>query len=1183
MKGINGIILCALSLTASVFVVSNSFGFAADYYLHTTTTDEINSNPPTGTTAKFKDSPAVNRTTYQQIGIWSALPLSSPAQLQSLGSLVTWIGLKNSDDEGTYFDLRAEIRKNGAVIASGEAKGIQGVTRNPSLAKEIAVTFNSISTNQFAAGDVLSIRILTKVADTTGHNNAVGLRLYHDAVSRPSRFAAIFGSPPTKLVVTGVNGGINPVAGAPFSVTVQSQEVSGVPANVSSTTGVSLSLKIGNGTLGGTLSGTIAAATNQVTIAGASYTKAESGVSIRATRSGGDNLSVGESTPFTVDPGPASNLVFVTQPGSATAGSVIPGPPTVAVQDSLGNTVTSSTIYITVALGANPGGSTLSGNATLYTLGGVATFNDLSLNNAGTGYTLTASSTALAGATSSAFNITGPAGVILTATPTTRVAGNPFAVRWAQIANPTHRDWIGLYTPGSSETAYISYIYVSCTSLANVVAPSGTCQFATSNYLSAGNYEFRLFTNDSYTRIATSNPVTVTPGLILTASPSSVPAGATVTVTWSNNPNPTNTDGIRIRGISTGFIGERIYVSCTPTPNLPLVSGSCPYVVPTSPVPANYFFELLANDTNTVIATSNLVTVLPPSKLAIYASQNPAAGPPGFTMTVESQIASGLRANVLADTAVTVSLKTGSGVLSGTLSGTILTGTSQAVIGPATYTKAESGVVVTASRTSGDPLFAADSSPFTVNGGAPVRLVFVTQPGNTTVGSTIPGPPTVAFEDALGNITTSSAAVTIALGANPGAGTLDTDFTVTSGASVSFPSLSINQPGNGYTLTASSAGVVSATSNSFIIASAAGAEIIGGVITRVSNGATIAGALVEVYQKDTLRGTSVTDSSGNYSIAGLAAGSYTVRASFTGLVPQLVDNVSVIDSSKTLVNLSLNFGIAVQTPVAGATLNDFRVFVTGNFDTSLAPEVGINVNGVVGLIDGDRFATLVPVDPTVTTITAVATNFAGTILASDTVPVTVVAPSTDTVVHLIPSPPGGLAPLTVGFSLSTIAPMSQVALDLDGDGSIDFQGTSLTGQQFTYNEPGLYTPTVRVTDNQGQIHTAVTFVQVLDQAVLDTQLQLVWHGFKNALRSGDVSQAVAFLHSESRAAYQAKLALFNATTLANIDQYMTSIQLVEVGFGGAQYEMIRNQAGQAVSFSVWFRIDQDGLWRLRRF
>jgi hypothetical protein len=60
-----------------------------------------------------------------------------------------------------------------------------------------------------------------------------------------------------------------------------------------------------------------------------------------------------------------------------------------------------------VAIGTNPGGGTLSGTKTRSAVGGTATFNDLSIDRAGTGYTLTAASTGLTGATSSTFDIAG--------------------------------------------------------------------------------------------------------------------------------------------------------------------------------------------------------------------------------------------------------------------------------------------------------------------------------------------------------------------------------------------------------------------------------------------------------------------------------------------------------------------------------------------------------------------------------------------------------------------------------------------------------------------------------------------------------------------------------------------------------------------------------------------------------
>ena len=108
--------------------------------------------------------------------------------------------------------------------------------------------------------------------------------------------------PATNLVVTDVNGGINPLSGAPFSVTVRSSDNSGNPANVTADTTISLSLKTGTGILSGTLTGTITAGNQFASISGVIYSKAESGVVITATRTSGDNLLAADSAPFTVNP-----------------------------------------------------------------------------------------------------------------------------------------------------------------------------------------------------------------------------------------------------------------------------------------------------------------------------------------------------------------------------------------------------------------------------------------------------------------------------------------------------------------------------------------------------------------------------------------------------------------------------------------------------------------------------------------------------------------------------------------------------------------------------------------------------------------------------------------------------------------------------------------------------------------
>src|SRR6185295_18968387 len=104
-------------------------------------------------------------------------------------------------------------------------------------------------------------------------------------------------------------------------------------------------------------------------------------------------------------------LVFTKQPSSAPAGSAIAGPPTVAVQDALGNAV-ASTAAITIAIGANPGQASLGGATSRNAIAGVATFSNLTISQAGSGYTLSATSSGLSPATSATLSVTASSGGI---------------------------------------------------------------------------------------------------------------------------------------------------------------------------------------------------------------------------------------------------------------------------------------------------------------------------------------------------------------------------------------------------------------------------------------------------------------------------------------------------------------------------------------------------------------------------------------------------------------------------------------------------------------------------------------------------------------------------------------------------------------------------------------------------
>lgn len=106
----------------------------------------------------------------------------------------------------------------------------------------------------------------------------------------------------------------------------------------------------------------------------------------------------------------ANKVVFSAQPTNVTAGLAITPAVKVAVQTAAGAAVPTANIQVTVAIGTNPGGGTLSGTATALTdSSGVATFTTLSINKAGTGYTLTASSAGLTSTTSSSFTVSAAA------------------------------------------------------------------------------------------------------------------------------------------------------------------------------------------------------------------------------------------------------------------------------------------------------------------------------------------------------------------------------------------------------------------------------------------------------------------------------------------------------------------------------------------------------------------------------------------------------------------------------------------------------------------------------------------------------------------------------------------------------------------------------------------------------
>ncbi|HKV72580.1 MAG TPA: hypothetical protein VJN62_15105, partial [Gemmatimonadales bacterium] len=94
------------------------------------------------------------------------------------------------------------------------------------------------------------------------------------------------------------------------------------------------------------------------------------------------------------------------QPQTTQATAAMPTAVLVEAQNDLGAVDTSYNGLVTLALSSNPDSAALGGNFSVSAIFGVATFSNLTISKADTGYVLTAGSGALTAGFSSKFTIT---------------------------------------------------------------------------------------------------------------------------------------------------------------------------------------------------------------------------------------------------------------------------------------------------------------------------------------------------------------------------------------------------------------------------------------------------------------------------------------------------------------------------------------------------------------------------------------------------------------------------------------------------------------------------------------------------------------------------------------------------------------------------------------------------------
>jgi uncharacterized delta-60 repeat protein len=263
--------------------------------------------------------------------------------------------------------------------------------------------------------------------------------------------------------------------------------------------------------------------------------------------------------------GPPAKLAFSQQPSNAAVGATISPPVTVQIQDQWGNLVTTATNTVVLSL-RNAPGATLSGTPSKAAAGGVATFDDLTVDTAGTGYQLRANSGSLTEVDSTLFNILSVTPLQATSSAAPTSGPVPLTVNFTGSATGGVPPYSYAWTFGDGGTSAVQN-------------PSHT-------YSGVGTFNAVLTVTDSATNSDPADPIIISPtggsaGKIELAGPEKVGAGfisEAFTVTSQDaGGNPVNVLQNTVFNLSSNTTGTKVFYSdpegTTPITQVTILSG----------------------------------------------------------------------------------------------------------------------------------------------------------------------------------------------------------------------------------------------------------------------------------------------------------------------------------------------------------------------------------------------------------------------------------------------------------------------------------------------------------------------------------------------------------------------------------------------------------------------------------
>lgn len=418
---------CASATTAPVTGIASFSGCKIDkvgsgYTLQASTTN--------GTNTPSSGSITVNLGAADHLGFTSYPPATTTTSIGTVAVAIQDKGNNTRTGDSTSITLAIGTNPSSGVLTC-DGTGTTGRTKS---AISGVATF-TCSIDKAGIGYTLT-------ADDGGGGLALITGSAFTVSSGPaSKLALCWGTNATcnTTAPTGFTGGVAwPSASQPQ---IRIQDANGNTVTSDNTTSVALSISTnpssGTLTCTGGLTRTVVAGVAQY--ADCRIDKAGTGYKLQAISSPALTAATANPTnAFNVVVGPAAKLGFTAQPGASSTGTPFTIQPVVAVQDAGGNTVTTgtgSTATVTLSIGTNPSGGTLTctNGLTKAAVAGVATFSGCKIDKAGTGYTLVAAATGLTSATSTAFTVSLPTATLSLTTSQSITTWRQFVALSAQL------------------------------------------------------------------------------------------------------------------------------------------------------------------------------------------------------------------------------------------------------------------------------------------------------------------------------------------------------------------------------------------------------------------------------------------------------------------------------------------------------------------------------------------------------------------------------------------------------------------------------------------------------------------------------------------------------------------------------------------------------------------------------